>query len=74
MPPFKPLPFREVKRRLESLGFTIVSQKGSHIKFVKFVREGTITAIVPKHREVPPGILKSIIKQAMISEEEFYNV
>jgi predicted RNA binding protein YcfA (HicA-like mRNA interferase family) len=74
MPPFKPLPFREVKRRLESLGFTVVSQKGSHIKFAKFVEGGTITTVVPKHREVSPGTLKSIIKQAMISEEEFYNV
>jgi predicted RNA binding protein YcfA (HicA-like mRNA interferase family) len=74
MPPFRPLPFREVKRRLEKLGFNIVSQKGSHIKFTKFVEGGTITAVVPKHREVSPGTLKSIIKQAMLTDEEFDNV
>jgi predicted RNA binding protein YcfA (HicA-like mRNA interferase family) len=73
MPPYKPLPFKEVKRKLEKLGFNVVSQKGSHIKFAKFVQVGTITAVVPKHREVSSGTLKSIIKQAMLSNEEFIN-
>jgi predicted RNA binding protein YcfA (HicA-like mRNA interferase family) len=67
MPPYRPIPFREVKRRLESLGFSIISQKGSHIKFIKYVPQGTIITIVPRHKEVTAGIVKSIIKQAMIS-------
>ncbi len=66
--------FREVRRKLEKLGFTIVSQKGSHIKFAKFVEGGTITTIVPKHREVSSGTLKSIIKQAMVTDEEFNSI
>jgi len=33
--PLKPLPYREVKRKLEANGFEEVSQKGSHVKFVK---------------------------------------
>jgi predicted RNA binding protein YcfA (HicA-like mRNA interferase family) len=73
MPPFKPIPFREVKRKLETLGFSVVSQKGSHIKFVRYVPEGTITAIVPRHKEITPGLVKSIIKQAMISYDAFDN-
>ncbi len=48
----KPLPYREVKRRLEAAGFEEVSQKGSHVKFAKSTDEGTRTAIVPRHREV----------------------
>src|SRR5579862_5700566 len=31
----KPLPFREIKRRLEVTGFVETSQKGSHVKFVR---------------------------------------
>ena len=73
MPPFKPFPFREVKRKLESLGFSIISQKGSHIKFIKYLPEGTITAIVPRHKEITPGLVKSIIKQAMIDYDTFDN-
>jgi predicted RNA binding protein YcfA (HicA-like mRNA interferase family) len=33
--PLKPLPYREVKRRLEAAGFAEVGQKGSHIKFAQ---------------------------------------
>ncbi len=69
--PLKPLPYREVKRRLEAAGFGEVSQKGSHVKFAKSTDEGTRTAIVPHHREITIGTLGSILRQAGISVEEF---
>src|SRR4029077_19976445 len=31
----KPLPYREVERRLEAAGFAEVSQRGSHVKFAR---------------------------------------
>lgn len=31
--PLRPLPYREVKRKLEAAGFAEISQKGSHVKF-----------------------------------------
>jgi len=67
----KPLPYREVKRKLEAVGFTEVSQKGSHVKFVKYTDKGIRTAIVPHHREVTTGTLRSILRQAGLSPEEF---
>jgi predicted RNA binding protein YcfA (HicA-like mRNA interferase family) len=33
----KPLPFREVKRKLEAAGFTEAGQTGSHLKFAKTI-------------------------------------
>jgi predicted RNA binding protein YcfA (HicA-like mRNA interferase family) len=69
--PLRPLPFREVKRKLEVAGFKEVSTKGSHVKFARMTQQGTYTAIVPQHREVPAGTLRSILKQAGISPEEF---
>jgi predicted RNA binding protein YcfA (HicA-like mRNA interferase family) len=45
--PLRPLPFREVKHRLEAAGFTEVSSKGSHVKFAKFAGEDTWIVIVP---------------------------
>jgi predicted RNA binding protein YcfA (HicA-like mRNA interferase family) len=67
----KPEPFREVKRRLEAAGFVEVSQKGSHVKFVR--RHGYVvdTAIVPKKPEVPVGTLRSIIRQAHIDPDDW---
>jgi predicted RNA binding protein YcfA (HicA-like mRNA interferase family) len=69
--PLKPPPYREVKRKLEAAGFTEVSQKGSHVKFVKDTGEGVYTAIVPHHREVAIGTLRSILRQAGLSPGEF---
>ncbi len=31
----KPLPFREVKRKLQAVGFVEVGQTGSHVKFAQ---------------------------------------
>jgi len=67
----KPLLFREVKRKLEAAGFVEVGQTGSHIKLAKTMPAGTRTATVPKHREVAAGTLRSILRQAGLSPEEF---
>ncbi len=69
--PLSPLPYREVKRKLEAAGFAEVSQRGSHIKFSKQTAEGLRTAIVPRHREIAVGTLRSILRQAGLSTEEF---
>ena len=67
----KPQPFREVKRRLEAAGFVEVSQKGSHVKFVRRLNEIVDIAIVPKKREIPVGTLSSILSQAHIDPDEW---
>ena len=62
----KPLPLREVKRRLEAAGFLEVSQKGSHVKFLRRSADQVDTAIVPRRSEIPVGTLRSILSQAHI--------
>ncbi|MBF8267946.1 MAG: addiction module toxin, HicA family [Dehalococcoidia bacterium] len=69
--PLRPLPFREVKRKLEAGGFVEQSQRGSHVKFVKDDSEGVRTAVVLRHREVAVGTLRSILRQAGLSQEGF---
>ena len=69
-----PLSFREVKRKLEAAGFEIASQKGSHVKFIKVVSDQTRAAIVPNHKEIAIGTLRSILRQAGIPAEEFENL
>jgi len=70
----RPLPFREIKRRLELAGFVEVSQRGSHVKFAR--REGATvdTVIVPQKSEVPIGTLRSILNQAHIDSDEWENL
>ncbi|MDQ3132251.1 MAG: type II toxin-antitoxin system HicA family toxin [Acidobacteriota bacterium] len=67
----KPLSFREIRRKLLKAGFYEVGQTGSHIKFAKVTNQGTRTATVPRHREVATGTLRSILRQAGLSENEF---
>jgi len=67
----RPVPYREVRRKLEAAGFVLVGQTGSHVKFAKTTSEGTLTATVPRHREVAAGTLRSILRQAHLSEDEF---
>ena len=69
--PLRPLPYREVKRKLETAGFVEVGSRGAHVKLAKGTTLGTYTVIVPHHREVTIGTLRSILRQAGLSVEEF---
>lgn len=74
MASLRPLPYRIVKRKLQAAGFEERPGRGSHRKFVKFTREGVVTAIVPEHREIAVGTLRSILRQAMLTPDEFENL
>jgi predicted RNA binding protein YcfA (HicA-like mRNA interferase family) len=67
----RPQPFREVKRRLEAAGFAEISQKGSHVKFVRRLGQTVDTAIVPRKSEIPTGTLRSILSQAHIDPDDW---
>jgi predicted RNA binding protein YcfA (HicA-like mRNA interferase family) len=67
----KPLPYREVKRRLEAAGFNEAGQTGSHVKFAKTTDAGTRTATVPKHHQVAAGTIRSILRQTGLSADDF---
>jgi predicted RNA binding protein YcfA (HicA-like mRNA interferase family) len=56
---------------LEAAGFAEVSRKGSHVKFVRRTGQIARTAIVPEHREVALGTLRSILRQAGLTPDDF---
>ena len=59
---------REVIRAINSQRFEVVYQKGSHIKMKKTASNETRVVIVPAHSEIPTGTLKSIIRQAGLTD------
>jgi predicted RNA binding protein YcfA (HicA-like mRNA interferase family) len=67
----RPLPFREVKRRREAVGFIETTQKGSHVKFVRQTDGAADVAIVPRKHEIPIGTLRSILSQAHIEPDDW---
>ena len=62
-----------IKILCNKLGFKSVRQKGSHVLLIKYSPE-KIGCIVPLHKELAKelkiGTLKSILRQAKISEEQ----
>jgi predicted RNA binding protein YcfA (HicA-like mRNA interferase family) len=69
--PLRPLPYHEIQRKLRAAGFSEAAQRGSHVKFARTDPEGVRTAVVPRHREVAVGTLRSILRQAGLTIEEF---
>jgi len=72
MSPFQPLKYREVIKKLRQFGFVFRRATGGtheiwwHEKLKR-------TCVVPHHKEIKAGTLKSIARQAGKKLEEFYN-
>lgn len=63
----------QVIQLLSHLGFIKVAQKGSHVK-LRGIRNGKKRiVIVPFHKELAPGTLASILRQADLTIEELIN-
>jgi predicted RNA binding protein YcfA (HicA-like mRNA interferase family) len=69
MPALPVLSGRKAVRVFEKLGWQVARQRGSHIVMVK---EGeNVTLSVPDHREIAKGTLRSLIRCARLTVEEF---
>ncbi len=69
MPNLPALSSRKVVKAFESFGWEVVRQRGSHIILVKENHNATLS--VPDHKEVAKGTLRSLIRAAGITVEEF---
>jgi len=74
MPDLPRLSGRKIIRALERLGFAQARQRGSHVVMKKSTPEGSIGCVVPIHDEIAIGTLRSILKQAKVSADEFIKV
>jgi predicted RNA binding protein YcfA (HicA-like mRNA interferase family) len=69
MPVLPALSGRKTVRAFERLGCQVARRRGSHIIMVK---EGEITTLsIPDHKEVAKGTLRSLIRSAGITVDEF---
>ena len=67
MPELPRIPGREAVRAFERLGFNRVRQKGSHV----VLRRGNVGCVVPLHKSLAVGTLRSAIRQAGVTPDEF---
>ena len=69
MPALPVLSGRKVVRVFENLGWQVARQRGSHIIMVK---DGEIATLsIPDHKEIARGTLRSLMRTAGITVEEF---
>ena len=59
----------DMVRKLKQAGWSASRQKGSHVMMTKPGYEYTLS--IPQHDELGPGILRSLIRQARLTVEEF---
>jgi predicted RNA binding protein YcfA (HicA-like mRNA interferase family) len=65
------LPYTKIVRALQRDGWTVVRQRGSHIRLQKRTADKVLKLTVPAHRPVKRSTLAHILKQARIDVERF---
>jgi len=69
MPALPALSGKEVVQIFESFGWSVERQRGSHIILTKEGEMATLS--VPNHKEVAKGTLRSLIRAAGLTADEF---
>jgi predicted RNA binding protein YcfA (HicA-like mRNA interferase family) len=62
----------EAVRKFQRAGWSAVRRKGSHVMLTKPGYQWTLS--IPQHRELGPGLLRKLVRQAGLSVEEFNNL
>ena len=65
------LPYTQIIRALQRDGWTVVRQRGSHIRLQKRVGNEVLKITVPAHRPVKRSTLARILKEARLDVDEF---
>ena len=63
---------KEVVKIFESFGWEVSRQRGSHIIMTK--KGEIVTLSIPNHKDVARGTLRSLIRSANLTIEEFVKV
>jgi len=69
MPELPHISGNEAINLFERMGFKIVRQRGSHV----VLRKDDRGCVIPLHKELAVGTLRSAIKQAGITDADFIN-
>ena len=70
-PKFPSVSGEEAVRVLKRLGFVPIRQRGSHLVLKKQMPDGELGCVVPLHKELASGTLRSVLRQAGVTPEEF---
>lgn len=58
-------------RAFEKIGYRVVRRRGSHIRLRDDKNERHRPLTIPSHKELKPGLLRTLIRDADLTVEEF---
>ena len=62
---------RDMIAALQRIGYQVVRQKGSHVRLRHPAPAARQPVTVPMHRELRPGLVRAIVRDAALTPEEF---
>ena len=65
------LPYTQIVKALQRDNWTVVRQRGSHIRLQKRIGDDVLKITVPAHRPVKRSTLAHILKQARLDIDQF---
>ncbi|MCL4534827.1 MAG: type II toxin-antitoxin system HicA family toxin [Bacteroidetes bacterium] len=71
MPELRRVSGDEAIQALERLGFARVRQRGSHVMLRRQMSDQVVGCVVPLHKELAIGTLRSILRQARVTVDDF---
>lgn len=73
MPKVPPMKYRDVVKKLRKLGFVFRRASGGSHE-IWWHEEKRTTCVVPHHREIKPGTIRSIARQSNVTIEDFVTI
>lgn len=72
MPKLRVLSGKDIIEIFKDFGFSVINQKGSHVKLSRHFSNARQTLTIPNHKELDIGTVKAIYNQALryIPEED----
>ena len=62
---------KNIAKRFERFGYTVVRQRGSHMRLLHHGNPPRKPLTVPDHREIGKGLFRKLLRDAEVSLEEF---
>lgn len=66
-----PISGKQAIKILEAKGFVVSRQRGSHVVLIRQTASGKLTTVVPLHKELKKGTIRSIAKLAALEVKDF---
>jgi len=73
LPKISPTNPQKLIKILQTAGFKVIRQKGSHVIMINDRKTRIVIPVHPR-KNVKPGLIRAIIKEAGLSREDFFKL